>query len=64
MARPIATRWRWPPERLAGLRSRWSLRSRISAAFVTFSSISDLSALARVSGKAMFSRTVMCGYSA
>jgi hypothetical protein len=23
IARPMATRWRWPPERLAGLRSRW-----------------------------------------
>src|SRR5439155_9800105 len=22
IARPIATRWRWPPDRLAGLRSR------------------------------------------
>ena len=28
MARPMATRWRWPPESWRGLRSsRWSMRS-------------------------------------
>ena len=32
IARPIATRWRWPPDSLAGLRSRNSSRSRSAAA--------------------------------
>ena len=41
MARPIATRWRWPPERWAGLRSSSSVSSRMSAASSTCSSISS-----------------------
>ena len=64
IARPMATRWRWPPERFAGLRSRCEPSSRISAASSTFLSISDLLTLASLSAKPMFSRTVMCGYSA
>ncbi len=32
IARPIAIRWRWPPERSAGLRSKNSFKPRISAA--------------------------------
>ena len=32
MARPSATRWRWPPESAAGWRSRQAARSRICAA--------------------------------
>ena len=35
MARPIATRWRWPPDRLAGLRSRYSVSPSSSAASAT-----------------------------
>ena len=34
MARPIATRWRWPPERLAGLRSRCSVSSSVVGGLV------------------------------
>ena len=64
MARPIATRWRWPPDRLAGLRSRCWVRSRILAASLTFSSMTFWGALASLSAKPMFSLTVMCGYSA
>ena len=35
IARPMATRWRWPPERAFGLRSRYCSRSRIFAASST-----------------------------
>ena len=42
MARPMATRCRWPPERALGLRSRYWVMSRISAASRTFRSISSL----------------------
>ena len=64
IARPMATRWRWPPDRFAGLRSRWFWRSRISAASLTLPSISDCGRFASFSANAMLSRTVMCGYSA
>ena len=66
IARPIATRWRWPPERLPGLRWRWSPSSSISAAAFTRRVISslDIEPFASRSGKAMFSKTDMCGYSA
>ena len=64
MARPMATRWRWPPDRFAGLRSRCCSRSRMRAASETFSLTSSLGTLASLSAKPMFSRTVMCGYSA
>ena len=64
IARPMATRWRWPPDRLAGLRDRCWSRSRILAASLTFLSISAWSTLASLSAKPMFSPTVMCGYSA
>ncbi len=40
MARPIATRWRWPPESWPGLRSRSSSICRISAASRILRSIS------------------------
>ena len=40
MARPIATRWRWPPESWPGLRSRSSPICRISAASRILRSIS------------------------
>ena len=61
IARPIATRCRWPPDRLAGLRSRCWVRSRIRAASSTFSSMVACGVLASFSAKPMFSRTVMCG---
>ena len=41
MARPIATRWRWPPESWAGLRSRNSSIWSIAAAWATFSAITS-----------------------
>ena len=64
IARPMATRCRCPPDRLAGLRSRNWLRSRILAASSTFSLMTFGGVLASFSAKPMFSRTVMCGYSA
>ena len=64
MARPIATRWRWPPDRFDGLRSRYGSRSRMRDASATFSSISFFGSFASFSGNSMFSRTVMCGYRA
>ena len=47
MARPIATRWRCPPESWPGLRSRYSVNSRISAArlpaaFAQFRNLGEL----------------------
>src|SRR3712207_6311510 len=62
MARPIATRRRWPPERFAGLRSRCSLSSSTSAASVTRRRTSSSGVLDSRGGRAMFSYTVMCGY--
>src|SRR5438067_1103437 len=35
MARPMATRWRWPPDRAFGLRFRYSPRPRMWAARAT-----------------------------
>jgi hypothetical protein len=61
MARPIATRWRWPPESALGLRSRNGLRSRISAASSTRRRISSLGRPAILSAKPMLSATVMWG---
>ena len=61
MARPIATRWRWPPDRFDGLRSRCWVSSSISAASLTFFWMVPLSTPASLSGKPMFSPTVMCG---
>src|SRR5204863_120717 len=49
MARPMATRWRWPPDRFAGLRSRCCSSSRIDAASLTLRSISFLLTLASLS---------------
>src|SRR5437773_5976452 len=34
-SRPMATRWRWPPERALGLRSRRPARSSMAAASLT-----------------------------
>ena len=56
IARPMATRCRWPPERLPGLRSRCSSSSSVLEASRTFSSISSsLNFFERRSGNAMFS---------
>ena len=64
MARPIATRCRWPPDSCPGLRSSQSVRPRISAASLTLARSSSLGSLRSFSAKPMFSATVMCGYSA
>ena len=64
IARPIATRWRWPPDSWPGLRSRFSVSSRILAALSTRSLISALGIFFSLSAKAMLSRTVRCGYRA
>ncbi|EWS58538.1 hypothetical protein Y695_04691 [Hydrogenophaga sp. T4] len=64
MARPMATRWRWPPESSLGVRCRYCVRFRMRAAFCTLSSTIFGSTLASLSAKLMFSYTLMCGYSA
>ena len=45
IARPIATRWRWPPESAAGWRSSSSSSPRSSAARATRSAISRFGVL-------------------
>ena len=64
IARPIATRWRWPPDSWPGLRSSHSVSPRISAVSFTFAAISAFDSLRIRSAKPMFSATLMCGYSA
>ena len=64
IARPIATRCRWPPDSCPGLRSSQSVRPRISAASLTLALSWSLGSLRSFSAKPMFSATVMCGYSA
>ena len=62
--RPMATRWRWPPESCVGfLCSSWSRRSSLAASPTRFST-SAFEVPMFSSPKAMFWRTVMCGYSA
>ena len=56
IARPIATRWRWPPESCFGLRSRYGVRSSSFAAQATRSSTSGFGVLRRRRPKAMLSR--------
>ncbi len=61
MARPMATRWRWPPDSCLGRRSRsWSM-SRISEASATSLSISARGVLRSLRPNSRFSRTDMCG---
>src|SRR6266511_5407875 len=61
IARPRATRWRWPPLSALGLRSsRWPILS-ISAASFTRLLISALGVLRSLRPKAMLSYTDMCG---
>ena len=64
MARPMATRWRWPPDSCPGLRSSQSVRPRMSAASLTFALSWSLGMWRSLSAKPMFSATVMCGYRA
>ncbi len=64
IARPIATRCRWPPESAFGLRSRNSSRPRMRAASRTRRSISSFGSFRSFSPNPMLSYTFMCGYSA
>ena len=61
MARPIATRCRWPPESCLGRRSRSSPMSRMSAASFTRRPISSFGSFRRRRPNDMFSCTVMWG---
>src|SRR5438270_667458 len=61
IARPIATRWRCPPESSFGLRSRYGTRSSSFAAHATRSLMIFLSVLRRRRPNAMFSPTLRCG---
>ena len=61
IARPIATRWRWPPESARGLRSSSVWRSRICAASSTRCLISVFGIFLIRSANAMLSSTVRCG---
>ena len=64
IARPIATRWRCPPDSWRGLRLSRSVMPRISAARCTRVAISALGMSFIFSPKPMFAATVMCAYSA
>ena len=61
IARPIATRWRWPPDSALGLRSRNFSRSSSLAAASTFEARSSLETPLSFKAKPMFSATDMCG---
>ena len=64
IARPIATRWRWPPESCPGFRFSSAVRPRILAASSTRRLISSGGIFRIFSAKAMFRKTDMWGYSA
>ena len=64
IARPMATRCRWPPDSALGLRLRYSSNWSSFAAFLTAASISCFGVFRSFSANAMFSYTVMCGYRA
>ena len=61
MARPMATRWRWPPESWRGRRCISSPICRISAARRTRRSVSALGLPVMRSPKLRFCSTDMCG---
>ena len=61
IARPMATRWRWPPDMFFGLRSSRAVSDSRSAALATRWSISALGTFIIRSAKPMFWATVMCG---
>ena len=61
IARPIATRCRWPPESARGLRLRNGSSPRMRAAFCTRLSISTFGSFLIFRPKAMFSYTERCG---
>jgi hypothetical protein len=64
IARPIATRWRCPPESCPGLRRRSSKSASVFAASSTRSRTSGFFIRRSLRPNAMFSNTDMCGYSA
>jgi len=61
IARPIATRWRWPPDSARGLRSSSGSSCSDSAARRTAASMSRFGRPAIFKAKPMFSATVRCG---
>ena len=61
MARPSATRWRWPPDSSFGLRSSSLSSWMVAAVSLTRRSISALGTLRSLSPNARLSRTDMCG---
>ena len=64
IARPMATRWRWPPDSCPGFEPRYSVRPSSWAASRTLALISALGNLRSFNAKPMFWATVMCGYRA
>ena len=64
IARPIATRWRWPPDSVRGFFSSESVSPRMRAASRTRRSISSFGMPRIFSAKPMFLAAFMCGYSA
>ena len=64
IARPIATRWRWPPDSAPGLRSTSSVSPSTPATEPTRSRSAGLGVRRSLSAKARLSHTRMCGYSA
>ncbi|CKV17003.1 Uncharacterised protein [Mycobacterium tuberculosis] len=60
----MATRWRWPPDRSLGVRSRYCVRLSVLAAYSTLVLISSFGTPASFSANDMLSYTLMCGYSA
>ena len=64
IARPIATRWRWPPESAFGLRSSSSSSPITFAISWTRVLMSAFESFWILRPYAMLSYTVRCGYSA
>ena len=61
IARPIATRWRWPPDRVRGFFCSESVSPRMRAASRTRRSISSFGSPRIFRAKPMFLYAVMCG---
>ena len=61
IARPSATRWRWPPESSFGRFFSWSARFSSVAVALTCSAIRARGTPRSFSPYDMFSATVMCG---
>jgi hypothetical protein len=61
MARPMATRWRWPPESWRGIAAEQLLQAEDLGGRFTFSDHLAFGAFRSLSEKPMLSATVMCG---